>query len=231
MFPYYYYFDPTYVLVLVGVILSLAASANVNGRFRKYSRILTKRGIRAEQAADMILRNAGIFDVTIQPVSGSLTDHYDPRSKTLRLSESVYGSSSVSAIGVAAHECGHAIQHAQGYVPLKLRGSLVPIVNFASRISMPLILIGLVLGYFGLTQLGIVLFASVLVFQLVTLPVEFNASARAVRVLGNVNILYDDEVGTARKVLRAAALTYVASVIATALQLFRLILLANRRRS
>lgn len=228
---FFYYFDPTYALVLLGVILSLAASANVNGSFRKYSRILTRRGIRAEQAADMILRNAGIFDVTIQPVSGNLTDHYDPRSKTLRLSESVYGSSSVSAIGVAAHECGHAIQHAKGYVPLKLRSSLVPIVNFASRISMPLILIGLILGYLGLTQLGILLFASVLVFQLVTLPVEFNASARAVRILDSANILYDDEVGSARKVLRAAALTYVASVIATALQLFRLILLANRRRS
>lgn len=227
---FFYYFDPTYALVLLGVILSLAASANVNGSFRKYSRILTRRGIRA-QAADMILRNAGIFDVTIQPVSGNLTDHYDPRSKTLRLSESVYGSSSVSAIGVAAHECGHAIQHAKGYVPLKLRSSLVPIVNFASRISMPLILIGLILGYLGLTQLGILLFASVLVFQLVTLPVEFNASARAVRILDSANILYDDEVGSARKVLRAAALTYVASVIATALQLFRLILLANRRRS
>lgn len=229
MFPYY--FDPTYVLVLVGVVLSLAASANVNGSFRKYSRVLTKRGFRAEQAADMILRASGIFDVTIQPVSGNLTDHYDPRSKTLRLSDSVYGSSSVSAIGVAAHECGHAIQHANGYAPLKLRTSLVPIVNFASRISMPLILIGLILGYLGLTKLGILLFASVLLFQLVTLPVEFNASARAVRILDSQNILYDDEVGAARRVLRAAALTYVASVIATALQLFRLVLLANRRRS
>lgn len=228
--PNYYYFDPTYALVLLGVILSLAAAANVKGSFQRYSRIMTKRGIRAEQAAEMILRDAGIFDVVIQPVSGHLTDHYDPRSKTLRLSDSVYGSSSVSAIGVAAHECGHAIQHANGYGPLKFRSTLVPIVNFASKISMPLILAGLILGSIGLTQIGILLFASVLVFQLVTLPVEFNASSRAIRVLGNTNILYEDEVGAARKVLRAAALTYVASVISTALQLLRLILLANRRR-
>ena len=129
----HYYFDPTYILVIIGIIISMAASANVNGSFRKYSRVLARRGVRAEQAAETILRNAGIYDVTIQHVSGNLTDHYDPRSKTLRLSDSVYGSSSVSAIGVAAHECGHAIQHDSGYVPLKLRGALVPVVNFASR--------------------------------------------------------------------------------------------------
>lgn len=225
-----YYFDPTYVLVLIGVIISMAASANVKGSFQKYSRVYNRRGMRAEQAAELILRNAGIFDVTIQRVQGSLTDHYDPRSKTLRLSDSVYGSTSVSAIGVAAHECGHAIQHAGGYAPLTIRGALVPVVNFASTISMPLIFAGLFLGYIGLAKIGIVLFSAVLVFQLVTLPVEFNASSRALRVLGTTNILYEDEVGTARKVLRAAALTYVASAFATALQLFRLILLTNRRR-
>ena len=227
----HYYFDPTYILVIIGIIISMAASANVNGSFRKYSRVLARRGVRAEQAAETILRNAGIYDVTIQHVSGNLTYHYDPRSKTLRLSDSVYGSSSVSAIGVAAHECGHAIQHDSGYVPLKLRGALVPVVNFASRISMPMILLGLILGYAGIAQIGVILFAAVLIFQLVTLPVEFNASSRAIRVLGGANILYEDEVGAAKKVLRAAALTYIASALATALQLFRLILLTNRRRN
>lgn len=227
---FYYYFDPTYILVLIGVVISMAASANVRGSFQKYSRVFSRRGIRAEQAAEQILRHAGIFDVQIQRVQGNLTDHYDPRSKTLRLSDSVYGSTSVSAIGVAAHECGHAIQHAGGYVPLKLRGALVPVVNVASTISMPLILAGLILGYFGLARIGVVLFSAVLIFQLVTLPVEFNASSRALRVLGSTDILYEDEVGTARKVLRAAALTYVASAVATALQLFRLLLLTNRRR-
>ncbi len=227
---FYYYFYPTYILVLIGVVISMAASANVRGSFQKYSQVFSRRGIRAEQAAEQILQNAGIFDVQIQRVQGNLTDHYDPRSKTLRLSESVYGSSSVSAIGVAAHECGHAIQHAGGYVPLKLRGALVPVVNVASTISMPLILAGLILGFFGLARIGVVLFSAVLLFQLVTLPVEFNASSRALRVLGSTDILYEEEVGTARKVLRAAALTYVASAVATALQLFRLLLLTNRRR-
>lgn len=227
---FYYYFDPTYILVIIGIVISMLASANVNGSFRKYSRVLSRRGIRAEQAAEMILRSAGIHDVTIQRVQGNLTDHYDPRSKTLRLSDTVFGSTSVSAIGVAAHECGHAIQHANGYTPLKLRGALVPVVNIASTISMPLILIGLFMGYAGLAQIGVWLFAAVLVFQLVTLPVEFNASSRALRVLDSAGVLYNDEVGAARNVLRAAALTYVASALATALQLFRLILLTNRRR-
>lgn len=227
---YYYYFDPTYVLVIIGIVISMIASANVNGSFRKYSRMFSQRGIRAEQAAEMILRNAGIHDVSIQRISGNLTDHYDPRSKILRLSDSVYGSTSVSAIGVAAHECGHAIQHAHGYVPLKLRGAIVPVVNFASRLSMPLILVGLILGFMQLAQIGVILFSAVLIFQLVTLPVEFNASRRAIRVLDGTGILYGNEVTGAKRVLRAAALTYVASVLSTALQLFRLVLLVNRRR-
>lgn len=227
---YYYYFDPTYVLVIIGIVLSMIASANVNGSFRKYSRMFSQRGIRAEQAAEMILRNAGIHDVSIQRISGNLTDHYDPRSKILRLSDSVYGSTSVSAIGVAAHECGHAIQHAHGYVPLKLRGAIVPVVNFASSLSMPLILAGLILGFMQLAQIGVILFSVVLIFQLVTLPVEFNASRRAIRVLDGAGILFGNEVTGAKRVLRAAALTYVASVLSTALQLFRLVLLVNRRR-
>ncbi len=228
---FYYYLDPTYVLVIIGMLISMAASANVNGSFHKYSRVMNRRGLRGEQAAEMILRSEGILDVRIEHIRGNLTDHYDPRSKTLRLSDSVYGSSSVAALGVAAHECGHAIQHARGYVPLRLRGAIVPVVNFASRISMPLILVGLLLGYVGLAKIGVVLFAAVLIFQLVTLPVEFNASSRALRVLQGTNLLYDEEVGKARRVLRAAAMTYVASVVATALQLFRLVLLVNRRNN
>lgn len=229
--PFFFpYFDPTYILVIAGVLISIAASANVNGSFRKYSQVFSQRGIRAEQAAEMILRGAGIQDVSVQRISGNLTDHYDPRSKILRLSDSVYGSSSVSAIGVAAHECGHAIQHARGYAPLAIRSAIVPVVNFASRISMPLILIGLILGYLQLAQIGVILFSAVLIFQLVTLPVEFNASRRALNILEDSNILYGDENTGARRVLRAAALTYVASALATALQLFRLILLTNRRR-
>ncbi len=229
--PYYYtYFDPTYILVLVGILISMAASANVNGSFRKYSRMLNQRGIRAEQAAEMILKNAGIHDVRVERISGNLTDHYDPRSKILRLSDSVYGSSSVSAIGVAAHECGHAIQHDKGYAPLAIRSAIVPVVNFASRLSMPMILIGLILGYTQLAHVGILLFSIVLVFQLVTLPVEINASKRALNILQYSNILLGNENTAARRVLRAAALTYIASALATALQLFRLLLLVNRRR-
>lgn len=229
--PYYYtYFDPTYVLVLIGILISMAASANVNGSFRKYSRMFSQRGICAEQAAAMILQNAGIRDVRVERIAGNLTDHYDPRAKILRLSDTVYGSASVSAIGVAAHECGHAIQHARGYVPLTVRGAIVPVVNFASRLSMPLILIGLILGHTNLAHIGIILFCAVLIFQLITLPVEFNASRRALRILDESHILYGNENTAARRVLRAAALTYVASALATALQLFRLILLVNRRR-
>ncbi len=228
--PYYYYFDPTYVLVLIGLILSMLASAGVNRSFKKYSQMFSQRGIRAEQAAEMILQSAGIHDVSVERIAGNLTDHYDPRSKVLRLSDSVYGSSSVSAIGVAAHECGHAMQHSNGYVPLKIRGAIVPVVNIASRASMPLIILGLILGYTELAMLGVVLFSAVLVFQLITLPVEFDASKRAIRVLDGTGILYGQEVTGARRVLRAAAMTYVASVAATALQLFRLVLLVNRRR-
>lgn len=230
--PYYYtYFDTTYILVIAAMLISMMASANVNGSFRKYSRVFSQRGIRAEQAAQMILQNAGIRDVTVDRIAGNLTDHYDPRSKILRLSDTVYGSTSVSAIGVAAHECGHAIQHAQGYAPLAIRSAIVPVVNFASRLSMPLILIGLILGYTSLAHIGIILFCAVLIFQLITLPVEFNASSRALRILDESHILYGGENTAARRVLRAAALTYVASAMATALQLFRLILLTNRRRN
>ena len=230
MYPYYMYWDPTYILVVIGAVISMIASANVKRSFRKNSRIYNQRGLRAEQVAEMILRSAGITDVSIRRVSGDLTDHYDPGKKVVNLSDSVYGSTSVSAVGVAAHECGHVIQHARGYVPITIRTALVPIVTFASRLSMPLILIGLILGYVGLAKIGVILFSGVLVFQLVTLPVEFDASARAMRVLDSLGILYGDEIKGARKVLSAAALTYVAAVVSTALQVFRLVLLINNRR-
>lgn len=226
---YPYMIDPTYILVLMGVVISLIASANVKRSFNKYSRVFSSRGIRAEQAAEMILKSAGVQGVTIRRVSGNLTDHYDPGSRVLCLSDSVYGSGSIAAIGVAAHECGHAIQHASAYTPLSIRSALVPVVNLASKVSMPLIVLGLILGFTGLAQIGVILFSAALLFQLVTLPVEFDASSRAVKILDNLGILYGDEVTGARRVLRAAALTYVAAVISTALQLLRLIMIVNRR--
>lgn len=229
--PYMYYFDPTYVLVLIGVILSLAASAKVRTTFEKYSRVRSSSGLTGAEAAERILRRAGIFDVRIERVSGNLTDHYDPRKKVLRLSDSVYGSNSIAAIGVAAHECGHAIQHQNSYIPLMFRNTLVPIVNFGSAIAWPLILIGLLLvGSQTLINIGIILFSLAVLFQLVTLPVEFNASKRAIERLGETGILYGDELRHSKKVLDAAALTYVAAAAASILQLLRLIILFGGRR-
>lgn len=229
--PYFYpIWDPTYILILIGVALSLLASAMVKSTYSRFSRVRAKSGYTGAQAAERILREAGIYDVSVQHISGNLTDHYDPRSKVLRLSDAVYGQASVAAVGVAAHECGHAIQHAKGYAPLNFRGALVPIANFGAGLSWPLILIGFFIsrGSF-LIQLGIILFSLSVLFQLVTLPVEFNASRRAVRILENSGILYQDEVGGARKVLGAAALTYVAAAAASILQLLRLLLLFGGR--
>lgn len=227
---YPFYFDSTYILVLIGIILSLAASARVRSTFAKYSRVRGISGMTGAEAAERILHSSGIYDVRIERVSGQLSDHYDPRTKVLRLSDSVYGQSSISAIGVAAHECGHAIQHDKAYVPLKIRGALVPVVNFGSMISWPLILIGLlVTGSQTLIDIGIILFATAVIFQLITLPVEFNASKRAVQRLGETGILYGEELNQSRKVLNAAALTYVAAAAATILQLLRLILLFGGR--
>lgn len=226
-----FYFDPTYVLVLIGVVISLIASAKVKSTYEKYARVQSLSGMTGAQAAEQILRNAGIYDVRIQRVSGHLTDHYDPRNKTLNLSDSVFGSTSVAAIGVAAHECGHAIQDAKHYVPLKFRNSIVPVANFGSKISWPLILIGLLLGGSNyLITIGIIFFAFAVLFQLVTLPVEFNASGRAVRILSDTGILRGDEVSHTRKVLGAAALTYVAAAATSILQLLRLIILFGGRR-
>ncbi|NLK73809.1 MAG: zinc metallopeptidase [Clostridiales bacterium] len=227
---YPYYFDPTYVLVLIGVVLSLMASAMVKSTFNKYSHVRSMSGMTGAEVAQRILHSSGIYDVQIQRVSGNLTDHYDPRNKVLRLSDSVYGQSSVAAIGVAAHECGHAIQHDRSYVPLKVRGALVPVVNFGSAISWPLILIGLVLAQSQtLVYLGIFLFSFAVLFQLVTLPVEFNASKRAIAKLGETGILNGEELSHSKKVLNAAALTYVAAAAASILQLLRLIILFGGR--
>ena len=226
------YFDPTYVLVLIGALISMVASINVNSTYRRFSTMMSMRGVRAEEAAQRILHDAGIYDVRIERIRGELTDHYSPSEKVLRLSDAVYGSTSVAAIGVAAHECGHAIQHKVGYVPLSLRSLSVPVANIGSKLSWPLILIGLLIGYTPLAQIGVILFLAVVLFQLITLPVEFNASHRALRVLKQDSMLSMDELSGARKVLTAAALTYVAALFSTILQLLRLVMIVNggRRR-
>lgn len=232
--PYSYYrgFDPTYLLVLIGAVLCLIASGIVKSTFNKYSGYRSMSGMTGAQAAERILNSAGIYDVSIQHISGNLTDNYNPSKKTLNLSDSVYASNSVAAIGVAAHECGHAIQHHKGYVPLTLRSAIVPVANIGSTLSWPLILIGLLFtretGSF-LINLGIICFSFAVIFQLVTLPVEFNASFRAVRILGQQGILSDSELPYTRKVLFAAALTYVASAASAILQLLRLVLLFGGR--
>lgn len=230
---YGFYYDPTYVMVLIGVVICMLASANINRTFQKYSRIRSHSGMTGREAAERLLHANGIYDVTVQHVAGNLTDHYDPRNKTLNLSDSTYASTSVAAIGVAAHECGHAVQHANGYAPLKIRGSLVPVANFGSTLAWPLILIGfLIQGNASvlLINLGILLFSAAVLFQIVTLPVEFNASSRALKSLETNGILYTEEVADTRKVLRAAALTYVASAASAILQLLRLILISGGRR-
>lgn len=225
------YYDWTYFLVLIGAALSLWASAGVKNNFSKYSKVMTMQGITASEAAERILHGAGIYDVKIEHVSGNLTDHYDSSSKILRLSDSVYHSTSVAAVGVAAHECGHAIQDHEEYVPLRLRHFLVPVVNFGNKLSMPLFIIGLLLGmYNSLVPIGIFLFSFAVVFQFVTLPVEFNASSRAVAILGDSGMVTQEELPKVKKVLKAAAYTYLAAAASSALQLLRLLLLARRRR-
>lgn len=226
------FFDATYILVLIGVVICMIASAKMNATFNRYSKVRSHSGMTGREAAEWILMQAGIRDVRVEHVSGNLTDHYDPRSKILRLSDATYSSNSVAAVGVAAHECGHAIQHEKGYVPLAIRGSLVPVANFGSTIAWPLIVIGLVMNSNMsalLLNLGILGFSFAVLFQLVTLPVEFNASGRALKILGNSGILYEDELKSTRKVLTAAALTYVAGATSAILQLLRILLLANRR--
>lgn len=227
------YFDYTYILVLIGAIICMIASARVRTTFNKYSKYRSMSGMTGAQAAERILRSAGIYDVQICHVSGELTDHYDPRTKTVNLSDSVYNSTSVAAVGVAAHECGHVIQHDTNYAPLTFRTTLVPIANIGSTLAWPVILIGLLINSRSsmmIIDIGIILFSLAVLFQLVTLPVEFNASGRALTLLQEQGILGSDELAYTRKVLSAAALTYVASAASAILQLFRIILLFGGRR-
>ncbi len=229
---YYYGFDPTYILIIIGVVLSLMAQASVSGNFKKYSRVRSMSNLTGAEVAAKILKSEGLYDIRIERVSGDLTDHYDPSAKVLRLSDSTYASTSVAAIGVAAHECGHAIQHSREYAPLIFRNVFVPIANFGAKISWPLILIGLLFSRGTSSVLitaGIIAFAATTIFHLITLPVEFDASGRALKILKSDGILVEDEISGARKVLNAAALTYLAAAAASILQLFRLILLFGGR--
>lgn len=229
----YYYWDPTYILVVIGAVICMIASARVKGTFNKYSQLRSMSGMNGAQVAQRVLQAAGIYDVQVRHVSGSLTDHYDPRNKTVNLSDPVYNATSVAALGVAAHECGHAIQHAKSYAPLSIRSALVPIANFGSMLAWPVILIGLLFNTRSsglIIDIGILLFSAAVLFQLVTLPVEFDASRRALVMLRTQGILADDELRYTRRVLKSAALTYVASAAAAILQLLRIILITNGRR-
>lgn len=228
--PFGMFWDPTYILVIIGAVLCMIASSNVNRTFNRYSRISNRRGITGAEVAQRILMISGINDVRIERVSGNLTDHYDSRSKVLRLSDSVYSSTSVAAVGVAAHECGHAIQHARHYVPLTLRHMVIPVANFSTNLALPVLILGSLFGASKtLITVGLAMFAIGLLAQVITLPVEFNASMRAVSILKNNNILMQDELPHTKKVLTAAALTYVASAVAVLLQLLRLVLIFGGR--
>ncbi len=233
--PYYYGygFDWTYVvLVLPCILLSLWASSNVNSTFKKYSKQFSRRGLTGAEAAQRVLSANGVRGVRIDRVSGSLTDHFDPKTNVIRLSDSVYSNTSTAAIGVACHEAGHAVQYAVGYAPIKLRAAIIPVTNFGSKLAMPLILLGLVFTAFGdtLIYLGIACFGLSLVFQLVTLPVEFNASRRAMSAIEEGGLLTEEEQRGAKKTLTAAALTYVAATAVALAQLLRLITLFGGRR-
>lgn len=223
------FYDPTYILVIIGFLLATFASTGVQSAFGKYSKVKSSRSITGAEAARKILDDNGLYNIRVEHVAGSLSDHYDPTANVIRLSDSTYASDSVAAIGVAAHEAGHAVQHAVGYAPIKVRNAIVPAVNICSRLSMPIFILGLILGAAGLANVGIVLFAGALVFQLVTLPVEFDASRRALKILNTSAMLDEQELRGAKKVLSAAAMTYVAAALASALQLLRLVLLNNSR--
>lgn len=228
---FWYGFDYYYlVLIVPAIIISFIAQAKVTSTFSKYNRIANARGLTGSEVARRILDMNGLTNVVIEHVKGNLTDHYDPKSKILRLSDSVFSSRSVAALGVAAHECGHAIQHAKGYSPLKIRNSVFPLVSFSSGAAVPIIILGFIFNTPFLIDAGIILFSAVVFFQLVTLPVEFNASSRALKILEDSYFLEGTETKSARKVLSAAALTYVASALMSVMQLLRFIILANNRR-
>lgn len=230
--PYFYGFDITYfIFIIPALIFGLWAQISVKSAFSKHSRVSTARGITGAEAAKLILEQNGIYDVTIRHISGSLTDNFNPREKTINLSDEVYNSTSVAAIGVAAHETGHAIQHAVGYSPIKIREAIIPVTQVGSWMYFPIILLGLVFSSQTLLNVGILLFGTIALFQLVTLPVEFNASNRAIMTLQNNGILYGNEITGAKAVLRAAALTYVAALVSSLAQLLRLIVLFGGHRS
>lgn len=225
------FFDTTYLIfVLPALILAMWAQSMVSSTYTKYSSVLSTRGITGAEVADKILKLNGVFDVKIEKISGNLTDHFDPRSKVIRLSEGVYNSTSVAALGVAAHETGHALQHNQGYIPIKLRNSVLPVANIGSYAAFPLVLLGLLFQSGIMVDIGIILFTAVVAFQLVTLPVEFNASSRAISLLDNQAVLEGNELIGAKKVLKAAAMTYVAAAAVSIGNLLRLLTIANRRR-
>lgn len=227
-----FYYDAYYfILVIPAMLIALLAQYKVKSTFKKYSRVGSSRGITGAYAAQSVLSFYGITDVRIERVSGSLTDHYDPKAKVIRLSDSVYSSNSVAAIGVACHEAGHAAQHAENYVPIKIRNSIVPVCNIGSTLGIPLAILGLFMGFEPLITIGLVLYSLVFVFHLVTLPVEFNASRRAIKVIDQTQLLYDTEIDGSKKVLFAAAMTYVASMIVALANLLRILLrFSNRRR-
>ena len=233
---YYYGYDWTYiVMVLPFVILSLIASYNVKSTFNKYSKERSHRGLTGAQAAARVLQANGVSNVRIERISGQLTDHFDPKANVIRLSDDVYNNNSVAAIGVACHEAGHAVQYAVGYGPIQLRAAIIPITNIGSKLAMPLILIGLLLEFFAevpniFVMLGVICFSLSVVFQFVTLPVEFNASRRAINAISDSNILTDEEIRGAKKTLTAAAMTYVAATAVALMQLLRLVMLFGRRR-
>ena len=230
MLGYGYGLDPTMLILIPAVLLSAWASSSVNSTFAKYNQIAARGNVTADSVARMLLTLYGMGNMPINHVSGSLTDHYDPRNKTLNLSDSVYGSRSIGSIGVAAHEVGHAIQHHESYSPLILRNSIVPVVNICSSASMPLFVIGLLMSNSVLVNIGIMLFTGAVIFHLVTLPVEINASSRALKLLEQTHTLAPDELQGARKVLTAAAWTYIAAALMAVLQLLRLILISRSRR-
>ena len=229
---FFYYFDRYYwILIVPAMIFALWAQSRVSSTYGKYSRVMSARGMSAADVCRKILDENGLYHIRIERVAGNLTDHYDPRAGVIRLSDSVFNSASVASIGVAAHEAGHAVQYAEGYVPIKIRNTIIPISQFGSSLSMPVLLIGLLFNYGVLVQLGIILFSTVALFQLVTLPVEFDASAKALRTLDNFQILEPQETKMAGKVLTAAALTYVAALLSSLAQLLRLVLLYGRRNN
>ncbi len=228
--PFFYYDSYYLTLVLPALIVAMFAQIKIQSTFKKYASVMSHRGKTASQLVRQILDENGLASVTIERVAGHLTDHYDPKTNVIRLSDAVFDSTSVASIGVAAHEAGHAVQHATGYVPIKLRNAVLPVANFGSRLAMPLILLGLLMSIGPLVTAGVILFSALVLFQLITLPVEFNASRRAIHTLRMTHALDDDELSGAKKVLSAAAMTYVASALVSAMQLLRLVLISNRRR-